>query len=54
LTVDAVWPSDIEPDDIERIDWLEKVRINTDDIVITHFNAIGEAQCFVPTKEVFD
>ena len=54
LTVDVAWPYDIDPDDIERCEFLEKVRINVDDIVITHYNALGQAKCFVPTKEVFD
>ncbi len=54
LTVDDVWPYDIEPEDINRIEFLEKVRFDTDDIIITHLNALGEAECFVPTKEVTD
>lgn len=54
LTVDAPWPYDIQIDDIERIEFLEKIRINVDDIVITHYNALGQSKCFVPVKEVFD
>jgi len=54
LTVDSPWPYDIDPEDIERVEFLEKVRINVDDIVITHYNALGQSKCFVPTKEVFD
>ena len=54
LTVDDPWPYDIDPDDIERIDFLEKVRINVDDVVITHYNALGQSKTFIPTKEVFD
>jgi hypothetical protein len=54
LTVDAPWPYDIEPEDIERVEFLEKVRINIDDIVITHYNALGQSHCVVPTIEVFD
>ena len=54
ITVDVAWPYDIDPDDIERCEFLEKVRINVDDIVITHYNALGQAKCFVQTKEVFD
>jgi hypothetical protein len=54
LTVDTAWPYDIEPEDIERIEFLEKVRFDSDDIVILHKNALGTAECIVPTKEVFD
>mgnify|MGYP000851232608 FL=1 len=52
LTVDTPWPYDIQPADIERIEFLQKVRLDTDDIVITHYNALGQATCVVPTKEV--
>lgn len=54
LTVNTPWPYDIQPADIERIEFLQKVRLDTDDIVITHFNALGHATCVVPTKEVTD
>ena len=54
LTVDTAWPYDIDPDDIERIEFLEKIRFNVDDVVITHYNALGQAKCTVATKEVFD
>ncbi len=54
LTVDTPWPYDIQPADIERIEFLQKVRLDTDDIVITHLNALGHATCVVPTKEVTD
>jgi len=51
LTLDTSWPASYTPDDIERIEFLEKVRINVDDIVITHYNALGQAECIVPIKE---
>jgi len=54
LTVDTPWPYDIQPADIERIEFLQKVLLDTDDIVITHLNALGHATCVVPTKEVTD
>lgn len=54
LTVDTVWPYNIEIADIERIEFLEKVRFNTDDLQIIHRNALGEASCIVPTIEVTD
>lgn len=54
LTVDTAWPYDIQPSDIERVEFLEKVRFDTDDIMMIHFNAIGTMECIVPTKEVLD
>jgi hypothetical protein len=54
LTVDTVWPYDILTTDIERIEFLEKIRFDSDDIMIIHRNALGEAQCVVPTVEVTD
>lgn len=54
LTVDTVWPYNIEPEDIERVEFIEKVRFSTDDMVITHINALGQAYCVIPTVEVID
>lgn len=54
LTVDIVWPYDILVTDIERVEFLEKVRFDTDDIMIVHYNATGLAECVVPTVEVTD
>ena len=54
LTVDTVWPYNITVADIDRIEFLEKVRFDTDDIQIIHRNALGEASCIVPTVEVTD
>lgn len=52
LTLDASWPATYEPEDIERIEYLEKVRIDVDDIIIIHYNALGQAECTVAIKEV--
>jgi len=52
LTVDTVWPYNIEPADIERCEFIEKARFDTDDIVINHITANGVAYCTVPTLEV--
>ncbi len=54
LIVDIVWPYNIEPNDIERIEFLTKIRFATDDITIIHDNALGWAKCVVPTVEVTD
>jgi len=52
LTLDLAWPAEYEPEDIERIEYLEKIRLDVDDIVIIHYNALGQSECIVPTKEV--
>jgi len=52
LTLDASWPSTRTPDEIERIEFLEKVRLDVDDITIIHYNALGQAECIVPLKEI--
>ncbi|MCK5603630.1 hypothetical protein KAR91_17220 [Candidatus Pacearchaeota archaeon] len=52
LTLDDSWPATYEPDEIERVEFLEKVRLDVDDIVIIHYNALGQSECIVPIKEV--
>jgi len=52
LTLDASWPSSYTPDDIKRVEFLEKVRLDVDDITIIHYNALGQAECIVPLKEI--
>ena len=52
LTLDAAWPATYTPDEVERIEFLEKIRLDIDDIVITHYNALGQSECVVPIKEV--
>lgn len=52
LTVDTPWPATYSPDDIERVEFLEKVRIDVDDITIVHYNGLGQAECVVPIKEM--
>jgi hypothetical protein len=51
LTLDASWPATYVPDDIERIEFLERVRLDVDNVVITHYNALGQSECYVPLKE---
>lgn len=37
ITVDSVWGEDVALADIERVEFLEKVRFNNDTFVLTHF-----------------
>lgn len=52
ITLDIAWPATYTPDDIERIEFLEKVRLAVDDIVLVHYNALGQSQCVVDIVEV--
>lgn len=52
LTLDIAWPDNYVPDDVSRVEFLEKVRLAVDDIVITHYNAIGQSECILPIREV--
>jgi hypothetical protein len=52
LTVDIAWGETYTPDDIERVEFLEKVRLDVDDITIIHYNALGHSECIVPIKEI--
>ena len=52
ITVDEAWASTIVPAEIDRIEYLDLVRFDTDDIVIEHRNAIGYAKCEVPVAFV--
>lgn len=48
LTVDAVWGQDVALVSIDRIEFFELVRIDTDEIKIVHQNALGCAQITFP------
>jgi len=54
LTLDTTWPSNIEPEGIDRIEWLDRVRLDSDVVDIFHNNALGEAQTIFPVKAVFE
>lgn len=54
ITVDVVWPSEIAIDDIERIEYVELVRADTDRFEIEHANALGDARLSFPVKTVFE
>lgn len=54
ITFDDTWPSTITVDEIERVEILEKVRIDTDNIVISHENTIGQAKISFPVRVVLE
>jgi len=53
IIVDVAWPEDIEIEDIERIEYVELVRADTDRFTFEHYNAIGDASLSFPVKVVF-
>lgn len=54
LTIDVNWPSTIQPSDIERIEYVEKVRLDADGISIEHLRGGMDRTINVPIKDVFD
>lgn len=54
LTLSAPIPQNILPEDVERIEAFEKVRIVSDEIVIEHGNSLGTARIGFPVKVVIE
>jgi hypothetical protein len=52
LTVGVVWSATVQVADIDRIEYVDLVRLDTDDVVIEHQNALGWARCEVPVIRV--
>lgn len=54
LTVDSSWPYQITPDQVDRIEFFELVRIAEDNIQLLHDNGWGTSTITLPVKAVFD
>lgn len=54
LTLSSSISQNIAPSDVARIEFLEKVRIDSDEIVIEHRSANGEANIGFPVKVVLE
>jgi hypothetical protein len=54
LTLNTTWPADRSVDEIQRIQFYELVRFDTDEIRIEHDTTVGRARIFNPVKMVFD
>jgi hypothetical protein len=52
LTMNTTWPSTITPEQVERIEYVELVRFDTDDIEIAHHDALGQTHTRLPVVEV--
>lgn len=54
LTLDANWPSNISQGDIERISFLEEVRLDSDDVEVLHERGKRVVYFSSPTVTTFD
>lgn len=54
ITIDAGWPQLIEPEDVARVDMLEKVRLDSDVVTIRHLHAAGSAEITFPLRVVLE
>lgn len=54
LTVDVNWPNTITPAEISRIEYVEKVRFDTDDIRISYSPIAQIAHMVAPVKVLFE
>lgn len=54
LTVDAGWGVDATADEIERIEFVEKSRMNSDEIRLRHQDALGTMVAVAPVIAVLD
>jgi len=53
LTVDTTWTITAVPGDVDRVEYLERVRMDSDVVVINHFQGTGQATIKMPVKSVF-
>ena len=54
LTVSSAWPSTIAKGDVERIEILEKVRLESDRVRLTHGELCGDAVIVASTRSVLE
>ena len=54
LTLDGTWPSTITPAEISRVEYVEKVRLDTDDVRIEYDSSGIRARLVAPVVAVFE
>lgn len=54
LTVDSSWGVDVSLGEIVRVSFIEKVRVDSDEAVLEHLNANGQARISVPIMAVLE
>ena len=54
LTLDGTWPSTITPAEVSKVDYLEKVRFDTDRIRMSFDSSGHRARMIAPVKTVFE
>ena len=52
LTVDTAWPSDVAVAEIDRIEYVERMRFDSDQLQFTHYNNIGDSILVAPVREL--
>lgn len=52
LTISGTWGVNAQVEDVERIDYVELTRLDTDDVTIEHQYSHGVARVFAPTRAV--
>jgi hypothetical protein len=52
ITVDSQWGQNVALDEIERVNFVEKTRLASDDVTIEHRGALGNAVVMAPTIAV--
>jgi hypothetical protein len=54
LTVDSQWGVNVALDEIVRVSFIEKVRFDSDEVVLEHFDANGQAAISAPVRTVLE
>lgn len=54
ITVSSSWGVDATVDEIDRVEYLELSRLDTDDVQITHEDGIGGATVTIPVRSVLE
>jgi hypothetical protein len=54
ITVNSSWGTTAALDEIERVSFIEKVRFDSDEILLEHFDANGQARVSAPVKAVLE
>ena len=54
LTVDSQWGQNVALNEIVRVSFIEKVRFDSDEVVLEHMNANGQAAISAPVRTVLE
>lgn len=54
ITVDGTWGVDATIDEVDRVEFVEKTRLDSDDVTFEHRGAIGDCLIHAPTRTVVE